>query len=330
LTVLVESTAKRCPACHSKLRRRSQPIVLGETSRLDLQTSLPIDRQTRKQLDHGYWTAERPAAMPAKFERTSFTPSSPPAFVVDPAAFVAPKPEITKPEITKPEITKPEITMPEATTVEPGLAVVDEAQAIFVEAEPELELQLEALIVEPEPALELEAVIVEPEPEPELEPYPFFEPVAFDDDPEPEPEPAPSFLDLALAGLGHTAATEPKPDYADFDDAELEEPFDAEPEPEPVPTPSFLDLTLAEHVRKPVVPARSEAELDAALDGDVNSVVDALHRKARGERIEVEAPPVQLFEDAEPSNRSLRLMAPTSANRRRWNIDFKSRRGDDV
>ena len=44
LTVLVETGAKRCPYCHSKLRRRrSQPIVLGESSRLDMQAALAVE-----------------------------------------------------------------------------------------------------------------------------------------------------------------------------------------------------------------------------------------------------------------------------------------------
>ena len=43
-----------------------------------------------------------------------------------------------------------------------------------------------------------------------------------------------------------------------------------------------------------------------------------------------DVPPVQLFEDADLPSRSLRLMPPPSTNRRRGNIDFKSRRGDDI
>ena len=61
LTVLPEGTEKRCPGCHAKLRKsRSQPIVLGNTSRLDLQTTLPIERQNRKRLERGHWNLERP------------------------------------------------------------------------------------------------------------------------------------------------------------------------------------------------------------------------------------------------------------------------------
>jgi hypothetical protein len=74
LTVLLESTAKRCPACQTKLRRRGQPIVLGETSRLVAQSTLPKGRQTRERLGRGHWNAERPAPTSAAFERTEFEP----------------------------------------------------------------------------------------------------------------------------------------------------------------------------------------------------------------------------------------------------------------
>ena len=61
LTVLVESGAKRCPSCHSKLRRRhSQPIVLGESSRLDMQAALAVDRRN-KQRDEYKLAATVPA-----------------------------------------------------------------------------------------------------------------------------------------------------------------------------------------------------------------------------------------------------------------------------
>jgi hypothetical protein len=62
LTVLLESTAKRCPSCHSRLRnRRGQPIVLGETSSLD-----------------GHWNLEQPAPMPQTL-RPAWIHLTPPA-----------------------------------------------------------------------------------------------------------------------------------------------------------------------------------------------------------------------------------------------------------
>ena len=61
---------------------------------------------------------------------------------------------------------------------------------------------------------------------------------------------------------------------------------------------------------------RAAAAIDDALDGDVNSIVDALHRKARGEAVEpaeAEVPQVSRFDEpaVERPNRPLRLMAST-------------------
>jgi hypothetical protein len=41
--------------------------VLGETSRLDMQASLPIERNRGKRRDRGYWQPERPAPVPDTF-----------------------------------------------------------------------------------------------------------------------------------------------------------------------------------------------------------------------------------------------------------------------
>jgi hypothetical protein len=117
-----------------------------------------------------------------------------------------------------------------------------------------------------------------------------------EDEPDVEPEPV-------------IALVEPEPEIV--------------PEPEPLvaAAPSFLDLALAEHTA-----ARAEppAGIDEALDGDVNSIVDALHRKARGEAAqmpEADPPQVPLFDEpvVDRSARPLRLMASSPGNRRRWN-----------
>ena len=79
LYVLLESTAKRCPTCQSKLRkRRGQPIVLGETSCLDLQATFPIDRQNRTRRGSGHWNLEQPAPMPQTL-RPAWIHLTPPA-----------------------------------------------------------------------------------------------------------------------------------------------------------------------------------------------------------------------------------------------------------
>ena len=94
LYVLLESTAKRCPTCQSKLRKRGgQPIVLGETSCLDLQATLPIDRQNRTRRGRGHWNPERPAPMPDRFARAQVEPEPVPWFdESDPDASAAAEP----------------------------------------------------------------------------------------------------------------------------------------------------------------------------------------------------------------------------------------------
>jgi hypothetical protein len=78
---------------------------------------------------------------------------------------------------------------------------------------------------------------------------------------------------------------------------------------EPVATPSYFENTLTENAGRVAVEARR-----AEFARDVNSVVDALHRKARGRS----------------TRRSLRLMASASSNRRRWSTELTDRHGDDV
>ena len=45
LSLLLDGGQKRCPACHSKLKTRGKPIVLGEQSRITAQPLLPLERE---------------------------------------------------------------------------------------------------------------------------------------------------------------------------------------------------------------------------------------------------------------------------------------------
>ena len=64
LTVLAHTDAKRCPSCHSKLRRRrGQPIVLGETSRLDQQAARLVEKRNQQRGERPYEYSP-PAAPP--------------------------------------------------------------------------------------------------------------------------------------------------------------------------------------------------------------------------------------------------------------------------
>jgi hypothetical protein len=245
LTVLVDAGAKRCPSCHSRLRRRrGQPIVLGEASRLDLQATLAVDKRNKLRGEH-----------------TFAEPFSPP--VAAPVDVREPEPAAVVVETDEPEAT------PEVVAVEPPA--------------------LEELIV---------AEIAE-----------------LDNDPEPEPAEPDSMVDEQVAVADFIAAfTLPERPAA--------VPAPA-PEPEPEPEPEIVLETTTE----------PEVDLGAALDGDVNSIVDALHRKARGEAAPVAAPPAEaapvaappaeLFEPESPVDqdrpaRPLRLMASSSGHRRRW------------
>ena len=39
---LLEGGEQRCPACHSRLRKRGRPIVLGDAARLAARPLLPL------------------------------------------------------------------------------------------------------------------------------------------------------------------------------------------------------------------------------------------------------------------------------------------------
>ena len=110
LAVLLEHSASRCPTCHSRLRRRGRPIVLGETSRLDVQATQSIDQPVRTARERGHWNTEVPAQL---FERRSrrrgidLNPEPVDAPVVAPEYGPVPcawfdaqaEPEITEPEV---------------------------------------------------------------------------------------------------------------------------------------------------------------------------------------------------------------------------------------
>ena len=47
LTLIIDNDEKRCPACHSRLRKRGAPIVLGEATRITNRPLLPFEREIR-------------------------------------------------------------------------------------------------------------------------------------------------------------------------------------------------------------------------------------------------------------------------------------------
>jgi hypothetical protein len=215
--VLVESSAKRCPSCHSRLRRRrKQPIVLGEPSRLDLQAALAVDRRNKRR-------GER------TFASSVAAPAAPPAI-----------------DLTEPE---PELV------------------AIVVDAH------------EPEPV----EIVAE-----------------------------------TFAAAPLVAVPVEEPFVAEAVEAILEDVSEVEPEPVVV-ADAIAAFTLPAPQPEPVAIAEPRVDLDDALDGDVTSIVYALHRKARGVAAEPVEPPVPLFDEpvVDRSARPLRLTASTAGYRRR-------------
>jgi hypothetical protein len=75
LTVLADVSAKRCPACHTKLRKRARPIVLGESSRTGAKLT-PFDLEMQARLASVTAPAVSPvvAAPPARLFRNAPTP----------------------------------------------------------------------------------------------------------------------------------------------------------------------------------------------------------------------------------------------------------------
>ena len=79
VTLLPDPEARRCPACHSKLRkRRRRPIVLGESNRLSGR-SLPVDVELRTRAEARYEAyVPAKAAEPEPIEALlEFTPPEP-------------------------------------------------------------------------------------------------------------------------------------------------------------------------------------------------------------------------------------------------------------
>ena len=69
LTLLLDGGEKRCPGCHSKLRKRSQPIVLGESSRLASRPALPVEREMQARVQEEQKAEDRRRRKQKKADR---------------------------------------------------------------------------------------------------------------------------------------------------------------------------------------------------------------------------------------------------------------------
>jgi hypothetical protein len=179
VTLLPDPDVRRCPACHTKLRkRRGRPIVLGESNRLSGR-SLPVDVELRVRAEARYETFEPKAKSGEPLEAL--------------LAF-APTASIEPPPLERPE--------PEPLEIEP----VESLEPAPLAAEP-IVLAAEPIVLEPdEPPVAAEPLaaelpeIVVAEPEPEPEPAPILQEIDLTE----EPEPVPAVLDL-------TSALDPEP-----------------------------------------------------------------------------------------------------------------------
>jgi hypothetical protein len=291
VTLLPDPDARRCPACHTKLRkRRRRPIVLGESNRLSGR-SLPVDVELRVRAETRYESFESFATKQKKGKEE-------PVEAV--LAFAPSQPAIAEPE--------PEHAPVTAASAAPDLDLV------AAESEPE---PAPEAIVDLEPEIEPEPVVLE-----EIDPEP--EPVEV-------PEPAPPILTmappLAAAPIGAIAfaAETPAPEPVELDLPEPEPiqgslvadelpvmPALTVPEPapvavdvleparrEPVVAGEVIDLTgdpepagndLPPTVKPDAVRPRRRASrwqavpskgMSSPFDGTLNDMVEELHRKAR-------------------------------------------------
>jgi|1186.fasta_scaffold27775_2 hypothetical protein len=158
VTLLLDPDARRCPACHAKLRkRRSRPIVLGESNRLSGR-SLPVDTELRTRSEERFEPFE-PFVSKSKRKAgpveavIAFAPSEPVPGAPEPVMFAAPEPE-AEPDIVLADLDESEIILdetaeePEATprpesepepeVPTPSLSIVDDLSD-FTGPEPERE-----------------------------------------------------------------------------------------------------------------------------------------------------------------------------------------------
>ena len=152
VALLPDPEARRCPLCHTKLRkkRRGRAIVLGESNRLSGR-SLPVDVELHVRAEERFLPDEKqleeivhdPANLPGPI-----APLEPkePVFSFAPATEAPPEP--VEALLAYTAVSEPEVE-PEA---EPAVAAAPEAPVLepVAAAEPDIDLT-----AEPEPALDL-------------------------------------------------------------------------------------------------------------------------------------------------------------------------------
>jgi hypothetical protein len=344
---LLDGGEARCPACRTRLRKRSQPIVLGEATRIASRPQLQADREVRQAAEATHAEARRRRRV-AEATHRSPADSRP----------VTPRPS------ESPEFVAELVWTPEApATPEPAafFARVDAQVDAKVDLEPEPEI---AAALAPEtdvrPSTEIPAFVVdEPEPE-DVVPAPIFNQV------EREPVVPAQFFSRTTDELGSeparrllfTSITPPPVNQVVTETAPL-------PDPAPAPNPRFglFDLTADDVHDRPreqyrPTPSRSRRFIDLTSQPDSEPVIDlapehprseqdvhemfgALQRKARSQDRDTAFAAAPVERDADradnsmldldayakpPTSRALRLTAARSNRRRRWSAEFRGHR----
>jgi hypothetical protein len=261
VTLLPDPEAHRCPACHTKLRKRRRgPIVLGESNRLSGR-SLPVDLELHVRAEARYESFQSFHAKASKSKANgepleavlAFAPSEPIAEAPAPMPELVVEPEVLEPEVLEPEVLEPEVLEPQMSEPEP-------------EPEPV-----------PEPVAEPEPELVEDE-LPTLPTVPLLSPMLLETDlpplPMPEPDPLPAHVLVPHDGEPVFLRTidltiEPAP---------VAEEIDLTTEPEPEPEPDGARYVRPTSRWQAVRPRNSAS---SPLDGTLNEMVEELHRKAR-------------------------------------------------
>jgi hypothetical protein len=290
LTLLVGDEA-RCPACRSRLRKRSQPIVLGESNRIASRPQLNLDREVREAAEAKHAEARRRRRVAEATHRSAAD---------------------TRPVTPRPVESK-EVVAELVWAADPG-PVPEPASPPTVDAAPRTQLFAEPEREPVAPAPLFARARPEPEPEaavgsllftsisPPPERYPEFVP---------EPPSAPAAKPRGLFDLTWDDEREPRRE---------------ENRPTPARSRRFIDLTSESEHALELVPEKSDAgadmhEMFEALHRKARAQ-NPQNPQAEGSVPDLEAHVIP------PTSRALRLTAARSNRRRRWNVEFRGHRPD--
>ena len=137
---LLDGGEARCPACRTRLRKRSQPIVLGEKARITSRPQLQLDRELQEAEEAKHAESRRRRRV-AEATHRSAADSRP----------VSPRP--TEPEFVAELVWTPDAE-PGAVTPEPAPPVA----ALDIRSEPEIMLDPEIRL---EPESEVSALLLD-------------------------------------------------------------------------------------------------------------------------------------------------------------------------